>query len=420
MKLFALEDNEIGDEEIILDTAPEEGEVANVELELAPEATEVEEQSSAIDEGLDAADQLEEVQTVVADSVSSGEGEGAADGDGLDEVAAESIRIAIEAISARLDYNPKKISGMRAVYASEAFAAPSSRVANSKLALEGIGEMLADLWKKIKSAIKRLMEKAKAFWEKYFTGLGRAKMALEAMKARIKKAKGEIKDKSFIEKAPGALAAAFGYEKDISANVVKGVIAAHSKALKAGDQNVTEKLIKYLEGVKIEDGETVETINTQLGGIFGEVKSQEIGPLVGGVTIKVTVEDGEEGEKKVSFEKVEATDKKEEVSLTVPKKEELGSIVDEALTVINETIKAKKDMDKMSESFNKLMLNVDQKLSAVSADDTGAAKPARVVIKNVYKAFAVRQKSDSVFFGLNVKLAKAVLGYTGFCMKRYA
>ena len=58
-KLFALEELETGTTEAELEAAPEVGEVADVQAEAMPDIAEVESQSEGINEGIEAADQLE-------------------------------------------------------------------------------------------------------------------------------------------------------------------------------------------------------------------------------------------------------------------------------------------------------------------------------------------------------------------------
>ncbi|EKD89614.1 MAG: hypothetical protein ACD_33C00031G0001, partial [uncultured bacterium] len=73
-KLFAMEDEGSASDVVELEATPQEGEVAEVQVEMAADTAEVAEQSEAVDEGMAAADQLEEVQEVVEQSVEQGEG----------------------------------------------------------------------------------------------------------------------------------------------------------------------------------------------------------------------------------------------------------------------------------------------------------------------------------------------------------
>ena len=177
-KLFALEEAELEGGAVELEAAPEVGEVADAQVDVEADAGEITEVEAGVEEGMGAADQLEQVEEVV---------EQAAEGEGLDPVAAEAIKIAVEAICARIGANPKSVYSL---YATENFKSASSRKANTKYALEGLGEFLKNLWEKIKSALSSLWEKVKAFWNKHVSSLGRTLKALESMKEKVSQVKG--------------------------------------------------------------------------------------------------------------------------------------------------------------------------------------------------------------------------------------
>ena len=128
-KLFAFENADVIGDEVELETPVEVGEVADVEVDVMEEGGEIEEQAEAIEEGVGASDQMEQVEELVEQAAEEGEG--------LDPVAAEAIRIAVEAICARVGANPKS---MYALYATENFQSASSRKANTRFALEGVGD----------------------------------------------------------------------------------------------------------------------------------------------------------------------------------------------------------------------------------------------------------------------------------------
>ena len=96
-KLFALENDDVLNADgVVLDTIPEEGEVANVQAETVEEVAEVETDAAAVVDGLGATDQLEEVQELV---------EAAGEEGGLDPIAAEAVRIAAYAAKLRAAAN---------------------------------------------------------------------------------------------------------------------------------------------------------------------------------------------------------------------------------------------------------------------------------------------------------------------------
>lgn len=404
-KLFALEEADLGGEVVELETAPEVGEVADVEAEVVPEVAEVQEQAEAIEEGMEAADQLEEVEEVVKE---------AAEGEGINEQAAECLRIAVEAICARVGANPK---AMYSLYATENFKSPSSRKANTAIALEGVGEFLKDLWRKIKASLMNLWEKAKAFFEKHFSSLGRVKKALESMKAKVSESSGKIKDKAYIEEAPSSLVDAFAGDSDININVVKKYIAAHRK--------LTPTLDSFNEAIDNFNKKAEKAANSELIDSLLEIESskQEFGtednPLIGGVYITYTFEaDKKEGELTVEVERATIEKKEPSLGISVTDKSGVLEVIKDTLSIINDTIKIKEKREKRESTFNKYMLAIEKAVNAVG-DDAEKVKKLRKLIKIAYKYNSKTATIDTELFSYNIKLAKAVLAYSAFMLKQY-
>lgn len=395
-KLFALEDLEnepVGTE---LESTPEVGEVADVQGDVDADIGEGEEAAAAIDEGMGAADQLEEVQDVV---------ETASEGEGLDPVAAEAIRIAVEAICARVGANPKAVYSL---YATENFQSASSRKANTRIALEGVGEFLKDMWKKIKAALQRLWEKTKAFWDKHISSLGRIKKALESAKAKVSASSGKLKDKAFIEDAPSALTDAVG-GGDISAKSFDGFVASH-KALLASAADVASKTADFNQKA----AGSVADINSAISALKGSAPPKS-GTLIGGVTIEYKFVEEGEGVVNLEIER-ENVDKKDKGGVSLAEKNDVKGALDGVLTLINDNIKAKEKQNKLQESFNKFSLAVEKAINNAAAADQ---KGLRDAMKVAYKINAKAPTIQNEVLGLNIKLAKSVLVYAGLCLKNY-
>lgn len=414
-KLFALEELDTAVDTGELEAAPEVGEVADVQVEVEQDLGETAEATGAIEEGIGAADQLEQVEEVVADAVENGEG--------LDPVAAEAIRIAVEAICARVGANPKAVYSL---YATENFQSASSRKANSKIALEGVGEFLKDLWKKIKGALTRLWEKAKAFWDKHISSLGRAKKALESMKAKVSESSGKIKDKAYIDEAPSSLVDAFPGSGDLSSNLIGKYIGTHRKVTdssqKFNDEIATVNAAAEAVAQKGPAGELNTIFN--LAFMAGD-KTYEMGeksaPMVGGVYITYSVKsDSTEGTIDFDVERETIDDKESKVGVSISDKAGIQELLKGALGIVNDTIKLKEKQSKMDAAFSKLMLNIEKTVNALSNNATPEdAKSMRNLIKIVYKINAKGPGMNAELLGLNLKLVKGVLGYSALCLKNY-
>ena len=404
-KLFALEEAEIGEEVIEMETAPEVGEVADVETEVVPEVTEVAEIESGVEEGMGAADQLEQVEEVVAQ---------AAEGEGLDPVAAEAIKIAVEAICSRIGANPKAVYSL---YAAENFQSASSRKANTKYALEGVGEFLKDLWKKIKAALSNLWAKVKAFWDKNISTLGRVKKALDSMKQKVSTSSGKLKDQAYIESAPGGLAAAFGFSgSDVTDGVIMGIVDNHLAAHTEADKAAAAGTAAAKAAAAAVAGNTAIDLSSVKGS--WDLGSQAK-PLVGGAYAKFTIEVEEENVT-ATMER-ETVEKGEKAGVKIVEKAAVLAVIAKTLTVIDSDVKAKAGFDKTQTEFTKAMADVEKAINAkvVDKQTTEDAKVGRTAVKVMYKVNSKIPQISAERVSVDIKLAKGVLGYAGLCLKSY-
>lgn len=422
-KLFAFENADVVGDEVELETPVEAGEVADVEVDVMEEGGEIEEQAEAIEEGMDASDQMEQVEELVEQAAEEGEG--------LDPVAAEAIRIAVEAICARVGANPKS---MYALYATENFQSASSRKANTRFALEGVGEFLKDLWKKIKAALENLWGKVKAFWDKHISSLGRIKKALESMKKKVSSSSGKFNDQGFVEKAPSFLVSSFPVASgDITKQVIIGYIDAHVKG------NV-EEVVTTTDGATSAAGEVAkaaaknknkgkENVATESAALTAELEKynkpltygEKNKPLVGGITLTwaFEVEDGDVTVTVTEDTVVEAV--ASDVGVILMEKSDLNTALGSVISVINAGIKAKASLDRAYKTFEKTMDAIKTEVNS-TVIDTGtseAAKELRKSIKAVYALQTNGVKFINKTASLDVRLAKAVLGYAGLCLKNY-
>ena len=448
-KLFALENINENTTDTELEAAAEVGEVADVQVEIQEEITDANKTAEAIDEGIDAADQLEEVEEMVAN---------AAEEEGLNPVAAEAIRIAVEAICARVGANPKV---MYPLYAAENFPSASSRKANAEIALESISEFLKNIWNKIKTVIQNLWNKVKEFWDKHFSKLGRIKKALESMREKISESSGKLKSKPYIEEAPSGLSDAFG-GGDISTNVIKNFIDAH-EGLVDSVENVSSRINSFniaasnlitnntnksvsTEGRKnrnrrnrnrnisssgggntgsgnTSDNNTVNTndeieknpIEDAINLLQGD-KEKTSGPLVGGLIISYKFEIDDDGNVTLDITR-DYDDKKDKGGVVLAEKNDVKDLLTKTLNLINDNIKAKAKQDKLQESFNKLSVAVEKAINNTKNEES--QKALRKSMRAVYKINAKAPVIQTEFLNLNVKLAKAVISYAALCLKNY-
>lgn len=404
--------------------SPEEGAAASVEAEMQPEGEEIASDTAGIDEGMQAADQLEELEEVVADTVEEGEG--------LPPVAAEAVRIALEAICARVGANPKSVYSL---YATENFKSQSSRMANTKIALEGIGEFLKDLWKKIKAALTSIWQKAVDFFKKHFSSLGRIKKALESAKTKVSESSGKIKDKPYIDEAPSSLVDAFAGKADITKTVVSKFVTAHADATQTlKTLNTESDGFNLVVGTLLQTTPmTKEAINAAIEKVLktGTDKTKQVTlgsaseSLIGGKYITYTYTVDDEGGLTAEVERETVADIDAKLGLSISDKPGLQDIIKSTLAVITDTIKeTEKFVSKGQPNTNKLLQAIEKAVEKGSSADenpiaTENVKSLRVLMKSVYKYTGQQPVVNKEIVALNVRLAKSVLGYVSVCLKNF-
>lgn len=404
--LFALESADDMGVDAEMETGVEEGEVAGVMAEGADDMADIAETSDAVSEGTEAAAQMGKVEDLMEDA--------AVNGQGLDTVAAEAIRISVEAICARVGANPKSVYSL---YATENFQSASSRKANTRIALEGVGQFLKDLWARIKASLKTLWEKVKAFFNKHISSLGRVKKALESAKAKVSASSGKFKAQASIEEAPASLVNMFAGKTAIGAPSIAKFIIAHDTACGVVSNMVQPGFI----GISVSDGNFV--LGTKPGTYdLGTATS----PLIGGKYITVDFSDKDKqtnDEDGFNFEiNREVVDKESKLSVSLADKAALSTLLTTTLKLITETIKFKEKYDKYSSDQNKAINAVDKVVSAKEATTPavdGATQTDRNALSFWYKVNAKVPSLVTEMQGANISLAKGVLGYTALCLKNY-
>lgn len=386
--LFAMEEMDNEFDGMDAGASPLE-EVSDVQSEVEEEIADVAGDESAIAAADEAGEQMEEVSDLLEGS------------EGLDEVAAEAVRIAVEAICARVGADPKKM-GMYHLYATENFASASSRKANTQIALEGVKEFLKELWQKIKSAMDNLWKKVIAFWDKHISSLGRVRKALESMNTKVSSMGKNLKGDGMLEKAPSSLVSAFAGKDSINKATVQKYINSHSD------------IAKYFKNL------TNATIGLNTNVTSFKEDSAEFGgptqPLIGGVWYKYTFEN-EEGKVTATVETENLDDTETELQLIVSGKEELKGLIKDTLVVIKNAIKSKDELVKANKEFTKVMSEVLKDINSATQDD--AAKETRQTLVAIRSINSKLVSFSTKLVGLDVKLAKSVLQYVSICVKQY-
>lgn len=347
-KLFAFEEDEVA-----ADTAAPAADVqAEQEVaELAEDSVSVDEGVTAVDDGEEAAAQLEEVGEVVAATV-DGEGEQ----QGLDPVAAEAVRIAVESICSRMGASTKQFY---ALYATENFQSKSSRVANTKIALESIVDTLKNVWAKIVAFLKGLVAKVVAFWNKLVYNVNGAQKAIKALQKKVKDNDGSKPSdiKNFV--VPRGVSKAFN-EPTIDATfiaatlktistVLSGFTAAFAESKKDGSLKFSNNLAV---GVKLTFNKVI------LAKSLTSSKDDDTGEQ----TIKATIEINDSGESAP-----------ESTSSPVLSKAEMSSVLTAAADLLTAQASMSTQVNTLVDSVRTKELENEKAIAAIIRSNSGTA-----------------------------------------------
>lgn len=233
-------------------------------IEVNDSASEGTDREDSIDDAVDAVDELsEDVETL----------EAAQESGGINEYAAAILTRKVNLRLASLGMPELRVP------ATESFGTYSTRQGATQVAIEGIKESIANIWKAIISAITNSIKWIRDFFTKFFGAQEKLLKRAKALKERAKDTKGTI-ESGDIEKA--SLARALAANGEVSLDKVK----FFNEEIKG--------LLSNLKG-----------LSNKLNGIISKLNSLESAQTVG-EDVKATVES--------LFARLNVTDSKEEKS----------------------------------------------------------------------------------------------------------
>lgn len=152
-----------------------EGDLADA----AEAETEVQRSEEEVGEAADTAETLETVADRLEETLPDG---------GVSEKEAETVEVAVEHMLARVGFPAK---GKKTFPALENFKNKEDRVANTRVAVEGIREKAASLWKAIVAAIKKAVEAVKTFFNHIIAAYAGLEKRADTLVKLAKQTKGE-------------------------------------------------------------------------------------------------------------------------------------------------------------------------------------------------------------------------------------
>lgn len=421
-------ENEDADDVTVNDTVVN-GEMESNINELQDENDSITEIGDNIDSALEDTSELEDIEDVMEDSVENG--------DGLSEDAAKIAEVAIESICDRLGV-PVRSSIMPAM---ESFGSTNSRLAATRIALEGIGEHLVNAWKAIKRAYNAMIDRIKAFLKRVFDQNIRMQRATKAVESKVDSLGSKKPRESAFESA--TIFKAFAVGNRVDSGTVETILNNHMTA--------THKSMEVIDDMT----DVVNVLNEIISDTKKEgTNKQELEKKITDALKNITLPDREEGEyttstpqlvggKRILLQTVVRSDNDiksyvkvyekglydatnpTNVSVPVLKPKEISNILSliNKLAVLNDTIKTKSNgLNKIEKTVNavidKAIKTVD-KLEGESGDMTDRKETLSVARKALAEIGNGTGKIASNIPAINLAACKAGLSYVEACIRMY-
>lgn len=387
------------------DVAAAQAETAAVQ-ETTEALAEGEELSSEIDNVAvigDDAGQLEQIGEVAEAAVESGEG--------LSEDAAAMATIAVERIHNRLFGAGQQ----RIVPATESFGQTNTRLASTKMVVEGVTETIERIWKAIKAFAARVWDKIKLFFGKLFGSSKMLSKHIENLRGRVRAipsdfvAKEKTLKNSSLAKAISvkgkASMATFEEVAHNADNLVKfassvsagrAAIGQELLVLAADPAKIDEAALKGFTAKNSSFNDTVKSVAVScfVGAVTvadivknsantkgGQVSAAH-GPFVGNVALVVSVGTGDDGDLSLNFSQITAKGNKVAEEADALASADMLKVLDRAEKIadgMQQFQKIEKDAQKITESVEKLSDSIIKSVSSISEKTGSKPETSRAI-----------------------------------------
>ena len=223
--IITLEDNSIAQEpdaigalptsfEILTDTNT----VENILPDVVGTAKQIGDLNEDLQHGTETADALSEIQNHIEATEADG---------GMSEPAARALEIAVECLMRQVGSTKTK----KTFPAMEGFADSKTRLANTKLAMEGLGEFLQKIWKAIVAAVRKAIEWIRDFFVALFNGAKSLKKRAEQLEAKAKTMNGKDIPENAKINSRRLITLTMSITGDVSGSEFPRAFANHSKGM---------------------------------------------------------------------------------------------------------------------------------------------------------------------------------------------
>jgi uncharacterized protein YwgA len=409
--------------------------------EVTTSGAEVESDNEDLGEATDGVELVEQVQEVLEESATKGEG--------ISETAAEIATLVSEHFRERMGITGRSMPSL------EAFGSASSRVAATNLALLSISDTVSRAWDAIKAFFKDIWNKIKEFYKKVFTATGRMKARAVALRTKVGNLTGTSEETSFEN---STFAHAF---QGTNAKYDKKNVTAYNKDLAKDMETMSKKLVMFTK--LVEDTISAEAKGNATAGLHSEFvvpienKEKEIIKIIsdvfptatgktkayyGGVILEAVVDASAD-----SALGTKAGDKEKTINMRIEtivpdSKDDSDDIEVDVLSKseMSEACKDVEDLAKANEMFSVVESEIDKITKKISkfADDAKKVKVDKLkdfnsrdrykeyvkrgstkTKKVLYAVGGIINKLSVTYPSLAIKTGNATLNYVEKCMTFY-
>lgn len=350
-------------------------------LEVQEAAADVQLDEEAVEELEEAAEGLEAIALSLESEMANG---------GLDPQAAQFAAHAIDAHTKRLGVTSSIVPSM------ESFGGASGKLQGTQVSLEGLKDILAKIWAKIKSMLQSVKRKLKEYWLKMFDAAPKLVKRAEAIQkkaqgttgtAKEKTVKGPLKALHIGGKAPN-LVKALG---DVQGELVQDGKEASKAAIKASDM-----MASIMEGVASKP-EEIDGADAKLNGLgiakggsalkrFGEGMEGELGQELPGGKAFYTVHASDDSAVRrmatlragIADHAEKAKDVESTGDFSVLSLNDIDKVCDIVIKLGNNIVDYKRDWEAREKALAKLEKAGDKLAKSGKGDDLSSEQQGKV------------------------------------------
>jgi len=324
------------------------------------------------------------------------------------QVSLNSFNIAIETIASNLGVQRSRIIPIITL---------ESINSKSNMALEDLDTFLQELWIKIKTTVLDLFEKLEQYWDNNFSSLSRVRKTLDDIKAEVSE---KYKNSNTVEISTSLTNSLklFNHTVLVNDKFLDNLTYSHENSILT-IKDLTKHINYFNQHVKdVTDSDLDNGVSDLLSSVTKQLTDRtfKLGtidkPSITGEYIEVEylLEESKSTQVIVTKETLSTID---DVKIFLIPVSKLKAILNRVIYIIDATIELKKEQDKLKKNFSELTKVFDIKLKSV---DNSHISQFKLVINSVCRINGNMPTLYSFVVSNNVKLARAIVNYSKFCI----